>query len=118
MLNRRLRRYERRRVSRECGGKPKINTYIEKNPKEWSHIQMLRDRWSAVSAQSVQKQSAREDAGEHLKKLDENPEMKEASAHCKKSAGGAAGASDRLLAMRTNRTIAPPAQQQTQGARV
>ncbi len=100
----------------------KIDAYIEKNPKEFSYIQsMPRERLErSLILQSVQKQERKEKmrAG-ILKKLDENPELKEAYRNLVKNLPAEqqekAIAS---LAARTMRTVAPPAQQQTQGTRV
>ena len=59
----------------------KIDSYIEKNPKEWSYIQsMPRARLErSLALQAVQKEERREKLRESvMKKLDANPEMKEA----------------------------------------
>lgn len=100
----------------------KIDAYIQKNPKEWTYIQsMPRDRLErSLVLQSVQKQERTERirAGV-LKKLEENPELKEAYRTLVKNLPAEqqekAMAS---LAMRTMRTVAPPAPQQAQVARV
>jgi len=101
----------------------KIDTYIQKNPKEWSYIQaMPRDRLErSLVLQSVQKQERKEKMrASILKKLDENPEMKEAYRTLVKNLPAEQQEKAMVsLAMRTNRTVAPPAQQQqAQGARV
>ena len=100
----------------------KIDGYIQKNPKEWAYIQsMPRDRLErSLMLQSVQKQERKEKmrAG-ILKKLEENPELKEAYRNLVKNLPAEqqekAMAS---LAMRTMNTVAPPQQRQAQGARV
>ena len=100
----------------------KIDGYIQKNPKEWAYIQsMPRERLErSLVLQSVQKQERKEKmrAG-ILKKLEENPELKEAYRNLVKNLPAEqqekAIAS---LAARTMRTVAPPAQQQAQGSRV
>src|SRR5215207_2071163 len=59
----------------------KIDGYIEKNPKEWAYIQsMPRERLErSLMLQSVQKQERKEKMRVGiLKKLEENPELKEA----------------------------------------
>jgi hypothetical protein len=100
----------------------KIDGYIQKNPKEWAYIQsMPRERLErSLVLQSVQKLERKEKMRVGiLKKLDENPELKEAYRNLVKNLPAEqqekAMAS---LAMRTMRTVAPPAQQQMQGARV
>lgn len=100
----------------------KIDAYIAKNPKEWTYIQgMPRERLErSLVLQAVQKQDRREKMRTSiLKKLDENPEMKEA--YCtlvKNLPAEKQEAAMVTLAMRTNRTVAPPAQKEAQGARV
>lgn len=100
----------------------KIDAYIEKNPKEWSYIQgMPRERLErSLVLQAVQKQDRREKMrASILKKLDENPEMKEAYRTLVKNLPAEKQEAAMVtLAMRTNRTVAPPAQKEAQGARV
>ena len=108
------------RENAEVNGK--IDAYIQKNPKEWSYIQaMPRERLErSLVLQSVQKQERTEKmrAG-ILKKLDENPEMKEAYRTLVKNLPAEQQEKAMVsLAMRTNRTVAPPVQQQAQAARV
>jgi hypothetical protein len=100
----------------------KIDGYIQKNPKEWAYIQsMPRERLErSLVLQSVQKLERKEKMRVGiLKKLDGNPELKEAYRNLVKNLPAEqqekAMAS---LAMRTMRTVAPPAQQQMHGARV
>jgi cellobiose phosphorylase len=106
----------------------RIDAYIQNNPKEWAYIQtMPRERLErSLVLQSVQKQERIEKMRTGiLKKLDENPELKEAYRTLVKNLPAEqqekAMAS---IAMRTMRTVAPPkqqqtqAQQQTQGVRV
>jgi hypothetical protein len=70
--------------------------------------------------QAVQKLDRREKMRTSiLKKLDENPEMKEAYRTLVKNLPTEKQEAAMVsLAMRTNRTIAPPAQKEAQGARV
>ena len=100
----------------------KINAYIEKNPKEWAYIQgMPRERLErSLVLQAVQKLDRREKMRTSiLKKLDENPEMKEAFRTLVKNLPAEQQEKAMVsLAMRTNRAIAPPAQKEAQGARV
>ena len=100
----------------------KIDTYIKENPKEWSYIQaMPRERLErSLVLQSVQKQERKEKMrASVLKKLDENPEMKEAYRTLVKNLPAEQQEKAMVsLAMRTSRTIAPPARQQAQAARV
>ena len=100
----------------------KIDAYIQKFPKEWSYIQsMPRERLErSLVLQSVQKEERKEKmrAG-ILKKLDDNPELKEAYRTLVKNLP--AEQQEKALvsrAMRTSRTVAPPARQVAQGARV
>lgn len=100
----------------------KIDAYIQKNPKEWSYIQsMPRERLErSLVLQSVQKEERKEKmrAG-ILKKLDENPELKEAYRTLVKNLPAEQQEKALVsLAMRTSRTVAPPAQQMAQAARV
>ncbi|MDQ3622385.1 MAG: hypothetical protein M3463_07855 [Verrucomicrobiota bacterium] len=100
----------------------KINSYIEKNPKEWAYIQsMPRERLErSMILQAVQKQDRTEKMRANvLKKLDENPEMKEAFRTLVKNLPAEQQEKAMVsLAMRTNRTAAAPAQKEGQGARV
>ena len=100
----------------------KIDTYIEINPKEWSYIQsMPRERLErSLVLQAVQKQERREKLRESvMKKLDENPEMKEAYRTLVKNLPEEQQERAMVsLAMRTSRTVAPPAPTQAQGAKV
>lgn len=100
----------------------KIDAYIEKNPKEWAYIQgMPRERLErSLVLQAVQKLDRREKMRTSiLKKLDQNPEMKEAFRTLVKNLPAEQQEKAMVsLAMRTNRTIAPPAQREAQGARV
>ena len=104
----------------------KINSYIEKNPKEWSYIQgMPRERLErSLVLQSVQKQERVEKMRAGIrKKLDDNPEMKAAYQQLVKNLPAEQQEKAMLrLASQTMRTVAPPAQQQAQqqaqGARV
>jgi hypothetical protein len=102
----------------------KIDSYIQNNPKEWAYIQsMSRERLErSLILQAIQKLDRRERmrAG-ILKKLDENPELKEAYRTLVKNLP--ADQQEKAMASiaaRTMRTIAPPQQQQqqAQGARV
>lgn len=108
------------RENAEVNGK--IDAYIQKNPKEWSYIQaMPRDRLErSLVLQSVQKLERKERmrAG-IIKKLDENPEMKEAYRTLVKNLPAEQQEKAIVsLAMRTNRAVAPPAQQRAQSAGV
>jgi cellobiose phosphorylase len=106
----------------------RIDAYIQNNPKEWSYIQtMPRERLErSLVLQSVQKEERIEKMRTSiLKKLDENPELKEAYRTLVKNLP--ADQQEKAMAsiaMRTMRTVAPPkqqqtqAQQQTQGVRV
>lgn len=100
----------------------KIDGYIEKNPKEWSYIQsMPRNRLErSLVLQAVQKEERREKLRESvLKKLDENPEMKEAYRTLVKNLPEEQQEKAMVsIAMRTSKTVAPPAPKQAQGARV
>ncbi len=100
----------------------KIDAYIAKNPKEWSYIQgMPRERLErSLVLQAVQKLDRREKMRTSiLKRLDENPEMKEAYRTLVKNLPAEKQEAAMVtLAMRTNRTVAPPAQKEAQGARV
>ena len=100
----------------------KIDAYIAKNPKEWSYIQgMPRERLErSLVLQAVQKQDRREKMRANiLKKLDENPEMKEAYRTLVKNLPAEKQEQAMVsLAMRTNRTVAPPTQKEAQVARV
>ena len=100
----------------------KIDAYITKNPKEWAYIQGLpRERLErSLVFQAVQKQDRREKMRANiLKKLDENPEMKEAYRTLVKNLPAEKQEAAMVsLAMRTNRTVAPPAQKEAQGARI
>ncbi len=108
------------RENAEVNGK--IDTYIQKNAKEWAYIQsMPRERLErSLVLQSVQKQERKEKMRVGiLKKLDENPELKEAFRTLVKNLPAEQQEKAMVsLAMRTNRTIAPAVQQQAQGARV
>lgn len=107
------------RENAEVNGK--IDAYIEKNPKEWAYIQsMPRERLErSLVLQSVQKQDRTEKLrASVLKKLDENPELKEAYRTLVKNLPAEQQEKAMVsLAMRTNRTVAPPAPQ-VQTARV
>jgi hypothetical protein len=100
----------------------KIDTYIERNPKEWSYIQsMPRPRLErSLVLQAVQKQERREKLRESvMKKLDENPEMKEAYRTLVKNLPEEQQEKAMVsLAMRTSKTVAPPAPRQMQIAKV
>ena len=100
----------------------KIDAFIEKNPKEWSYIQsMPRTRLErSLVLQAVQKEERREKLRESvMKKLDANPEMKEAYRILVKNLPEEQQEKAMVsLAMRTSRTVAPPAPAQTQGAKV
>ena len=100
----------------------KIDAYIEKNPKEWSYIQsMPRARLErSLVLQAVQKEERREKLRESvMKKLDANPEMKEAYRILVKNLPEEQQEKAMVsLAMRTSKTVAPPAPTQAQGARV
>ena len=100
----------------------KIDEYIKNNPKEWAYIQgMPRDRLErSLVLQAVKKVERQEKmrAG-ILKKLDENPELKEAYRSLVKNLP--ADQQEKAMAsiaMRTMRTVAPPQQKQAQGVRV
>ena len=99
----------------------KIDAYIKANPKEWAYIQGLpRDRLErSLVLQYVNKTERRERVRTAvLKKLDENPELKEAYRTLVKNLPAEqqekAMAS---IAMQAQRTIAPK-QQQTAGTKV
>ena len=99
----------------------KIDAYIKANPKEWAYIQGLpRDRLErSLVLQYVNKTERRERVRTAvLKKLDENPELKEAYRTLVKNLPAEqqekAMAS---IAMQAQRTIAPK-QQQTAGVKV
>jgi hypothetical protein len=96
----------------------KIDTYIQKNPKEWAYIQsMPRERLErSLVLQSVQKQERKEKMrATILRKLDENPEMKEAYRTLVKNLPAERQEQAMVsLAMRTGRTIAPPSIQPAQ----
>jgi hypothetical protein len=100
----------------------KIDAYIEKNPKEWSYIQsMPRARIErSLVLQAVQKEERREKLRESvMKKLDANPEMKEAYRTLVKNLPEEQQEKAMVsLAMRTSKTVAPPAPKQAQGAKV
>ena len=100
----------------------KIDAFIEKNPKEWSYIQsMPRTRLErSLVLQAVQKEERREKLRESvMKKLDANPEMKEAYRTLVKNLPEEQQEKAMVsLAMRTSRTVAPPARAQAQGAKV
>jgi hypothetical protein len=102
----------------------KIDSYIQNNPKEWAYIQsMSRERLErSLVLQAIQKLDRRERmrAG-ILKKLDENPELKEAyRALVKNLPADQQEKAMASIAARTMRTIVPPQrqQEQAQGARV
>ncbi|MEO6750455.1 MAG: hypothetical protein ABIP85_01630 [Chthoniobacteraceae bacterium] len=99
----------------------RIDDYIKANPKEWAYIQGLRrDRLErSLVLQYVNKTERRERVRTAvLKKLDENPELKEAYRTLVKNLPAEqqekAMAS---IAMQTQRTIAPK-QQQAAGVKV
>ena len=100
----------------------KIDAFIEKNPKEWSYIQsMPRTRLErSLVLQAVQKEERREKLRESvMKKLDANPEMKEAYRTLVKNLPEEQQEKAMIsLAMRTSKTVAPPAPTQAQGAKV
>ena len=100
----------------------KIDSYIEKNPKEWSYIQsMPRARLErSLVLQAVQKEERREKLRESvMKKLDANPEMKEAYRTLVKNLPEEQQEKAMVsLAMRTSKTVAPPTPKQAQGAKV
>jgi hypothetical protein len=113
---------ESSKLRENVGVNAKIDAYIQANPKEWTYIQGLpRDRLErTVVLHAVQKQERTERmrAG-ILKKLEENPELKEAYRTLVKNLP--ADQQEKAianLAARTLRTVAPPKQQQAQGARV
>jgi hypothetical protein len=100
----------------------KIDAYIEKNPKEWAYIQaMPRDRLErSLVLQAVKKVERQQkmQAG-ILKKLDENPELKEAYRNLVKNLPAEQQEKAlALIAARTMRTVAPPQQRQSQGVGV
>lgn len=108
------------RENAEVNGK--IDAYIERNPKEWAYIKsMPRERLErSLVLQSVQKLERKERMRTGiLKKLEENPELKEAYRTLVKNLPAEqqekAMAS---LAMRTMNTVAPTQQRLPQGARV
>ncbi len=105
-----------------AGVNAKIDAYIKANPKEWTYIQgMPRDRLErSLVLQNVQKEERIEKMRVGImKKLDENPEMKQAYQTLVKNLPAEQQEKAMLtIAMRTSRTVAPPAQQQSQGARV
>lgn len=100
----------------------RIDAYIEKNPKEWAYIQgMPRERLErSLVLQAVQKEDRREKLRTSiLKKLDENPELKEAYRTLVRNLPVEKQEAAMVsLAMRTNRTVAPPTQKEALGARV
>lgn len=99
----------------------KIDAYIKANPKEWAYIQGLpRDRLErSLVLQNVNKNERSERVRTAvLKKLDENPELKEAYRTLVKNLP--ADQQEKAMAsiaMQAQRTIAPK-QQQTAGAKV
>ena len=101
----------------------KIDSYIQQNPREWAYIQnMPRERLErSIVLQAVQKVERQEKmrAG-ILKRLDENPELKEAYRNLVKNLpADQQETAIATLAMRTMRMVAPPqAPQQAQGAKV
>lgn len=102
----------------------KIDSYIQNNPKEWGYIQsMSRERLErSLVLQAIQKLDRRERMRVGiLKKLDENPELKEAyRALVKNLPADQQEKAMASIAARTMRTIAPTQrpQEQAQGARV
>lgn len=104
------------------GVNARIDEYIKAKPKEWAYIQALpRDRLErTVILHSVQKQDRTERVrAAVLKKLDENPELKEAYRTLVKNLPAEKQEQAMItLASRTLRTVAPPKQQQAQGAKV
>ena len=113
---------ESSKLRENVGVNAKIDAYIQANPKEWTYIQGLpRDRLErTVALHAVQKQERTERmrAG-ILKKLEENPELKEAYRTLVKNLpADQQEKAMATLAARTLRTVAPPKQQQAQGARV
>ena len=99
----------------------KIDAYIKANPKEWAYIQGLpRDRLErSLVLQNVNKIERRERVRTAvLKKLDENPELKEAYRTLVKNLP--ADQQEKAMAsiaLQAQRTIAPR-QQQTAGVKV
>ena len=99
----------------------RIDAYIKANPKEWAYIQGLpRDRLErSLVLQNVNKIERRERVRTAvLKKLDENPELKEAYRTLVKDLP--ADQQEKAMAsiaLQTQRTISPK-QQQTTGVKV
>ena len=100
----------------------KIDAYIEKNPKEWAYIQsMPRERLErSLILQAVQKLDRQEKIrAAVLKKLDENPELKEAYRNLVKNLPtDQQEKAMATIAMRTMRTVVPAQQKPAQGVRV
>jgi hypothetical protein len=108
------------RENSEVNGK--IDSYIEKNPKEWAYIKaMPRERLErSLVLQSVQKLERKERMRTNiLKKLEENPELKEAYRTLVKNLPAEQQEKAMAaLAMRTMKTVAPSQPRQAQAARV
>jgi hypothetical protein len=100
----------------------KIDEYIKNNPKEWEYIQrMPRERLErSLVLQSVKKVERQEKIrAAVLKKLDENPELKEAYRTLVKNLPAEQQEKAMAtIAARTMRTVSPPQQKQAQGVRV
>ena len=97
----------------------KIDAYIKNNPKEWAYIQgMPRDRLErSLVLQSVKKVERQQRIREGvLKKLEENPELREAYRTLVKNLP--ADQQEKAMAniaLRTKRTITPAQNRQAQG---
>jgi hypothetical protein len=100
----------------------KIDEYIKNNPKEWAYIQsMPRERLErSLILQAVQKLGRQEKIrAAVLKKLDENPELKEAYRNLVKNLPAEQQEKAMAtIAMRTMRTVVPAQQKPAQGVRV
>ena len=100
----------------------KIDAYIQANPKEWTYIQGLpRERLERMLVlQKVNKVERRERIRSSvMKKLDANPELKEAYRKLVKNLPAEQQEKAMTsIAARTLRTITPRPQQQGKGARV
>lgn len=97
----------------------KIDAYIKNNPKEWAYIQSMPPERMArtIVLQAVNKQERQERMRSSvLRKLDENPELKQAYQTLVKNLP--ADQQEKMMAslvMRTNRSLTPKqTQRQTQ----
>jgi hypothetical protein len=97
----------------------KINSYIKNNPKEWAYIQsMPRERLErSLVLQSVKRVERQQRIREGvLKKLEENPEMREAYRTLVKNLPAEQQEKAMAnLALRSRRTVTPAQNKQAQG---